>query len=117
MEERLDFVTLASTSAIETEIPKPTRVSAKSVQEQAMWDNYRFSDELFNAGIDCTSAATEERKRLEREANEFAMWHGADFLPEEDPNNGELLLDELEQDDILTEFLRNASEYIPLICL
>jgi hypothetical protein len=28
-----------------------------------------------------------------------------DFVPEEDPNNGQLLLEELEQDDILTELL------------
>jgi len=37
----------------------------------------------------------------------FDIWRGADFLPE-DQNDGELLLDELEQDDILTELLRNA---------
>jgi len=40
---------------------------------------------------------------------------GADFLPEEDPNDGELLLDELEQEDILTELLRNAGMYIFVI--
>jgi hypothetical protein len=55
-----------------------------------------------------------ERKHLEREANNFDLWHGADFLPEEDPNDGELLLDELEQDDILSELLWNARKYIPL---
>lgn len=117
IEERLDFVTLASTSATEAKLPKPTRVPEKNVEEQTMWDSYQFSDERFSAGISCHSAVAEERKRLEREANEFDIWHGADFLPEEDPNNGELLLDELEQDDILTELLRNASESIQLIYL
>jgi hypothetical protein len=50
---------------------------------------------------------------LEQEATNFDLWRGADFLPEEDPNNGELLLDELEQEDILTELLRNTRQYTP----
>ncbi len=63
---------------------------------------------MFNAGIDPAAAAAAERKRLEKEATAFDLWKGSDFLPEEDPNNGELLLDELEQEDILNELLQNA---------
>lgn len=35
----------------------------------------------------------------------------ADFVLDEDPNDGELLLEELEQDDILAELLHNACMY------
>ena len=80
-----------------------------------MWDHYALGNEVFDAGIDHTLAASEERKRLEQEATDFNFWHGADFLPEEDPNNGQLLLDELEQDDILSELLCNAHKSIKLL--
>lgn len=112
MEESLDFVVLNSTPTITPATTPTTRVSDKSAEEQAMWHNYGFSEEIFDAGVNCTAAEMEERKRLEREANDFDIWHAADFLPEEDPHDAELLLDELEQDDILTELLRNASMYI-----
>jgi len=72
------------------------------------YNNCLLSDEIFDAGIDHTAAAVEERKRLEREATDFDIWRSADFLPEEDPNDGELLLDELERDDILSELLQNT---------
>ena len=110
IEERMDFAMLSS--AIEPAvITTKARVSRPSVEEQEMWDNSAFSNEIFNAGIDHTAAAAEERKRLEQEATNFDLWRGADFLPEEDPNDGELLLDELEQEDILTELLRNTRMY------
>lgn len=108
--EKMDFVMLSSTI-------KPVLVSATahpprpSVEEQEMWDNHAFSNEIFDAGIDHTVATVEERKRLEQEATNFDLWRGADFSPEEDPNDGELLLDQLEQDDILTELLQNACMY------
>ena len=69
--------------------------------------------DVFSAGINHTAAAAEERKRLQQEATNFDLWRGADFLPEEDPNDGELLLDELEQEDILTKLLRNMHQYTP----
>jgi hypothetical protein len=109
IEERMDFAMLSS--AIEPAVTMKAHISGPSVEEQEMWDNSAFSNEIFNAGIDHTTAATEERKRLEQEATNFDLWHGADFLPEEDPNDGELLLDELEQEDILTELLRNTRTY------
>ena len=108
IEERMDFAILSS--AIKPTVTMKARVSRPSVEEQEMWDNSAFSNEIFNAGIDHTAAAVEERKRLEQEATNFNLWRGADFLPEEDPNDGELLLDELEQ-DILTELLRNMRMY------
>ena len=111
IEERMDFAMLSS--AIELAVTMKACVSRPSVEEQEMWDNNAFSNEIFNAGIDHTAAAAEERKRLEQEATNFDLWHGADFLPEEDPNDGELLLDELEQEDILTELLRNTRQYTP----
>jgi len=106
VEEVMDFVMLSST--IKPVVTVTARVPEPSVEEKEMWDNYSLSNEIFDAGIDHTVATVEERRRLEREATNFDIWRGADFLPEEDPNDGELLLDELEQDDILTELLRNA---------
>ena len=50
------------------------------------------------------------------DTTDFNLWHSADFLPEEDPNDGELLLDELEQDNILVELLRNACLYTSQFC-
>ena len=111
----MDFSILSST--IQSEVPGSARAPQSTEEEQEMWRRCAFGNEVFDAGIDHTVAAAEERKRLEREANDFDLWHGADFLPEEDPNDGELLLDELEQDDILSELLRNARKYLPLNCL
>lgn len=110
----MDFVMLSSVIGLaamtKASIPKPT------VEEQEMWDNSALSNETFSAGTDHTAGAAEERKRLEKEAADFELWRGADFLPEEDPNDGELLLDELEQEDILTELLRNARVYTSQFC-
>jgi hypothetical protein len=114
VEESMDFIILSST--IQAEVPASARAPQPTEEEQGMWHRYEFGNEVFDAGIDPTAATAEERKRLEREANDFDLWHGADFLPEEDPNDGELLLDELEQDDILSELLRNARTYIAFIC-
>ena len=110
-EERMEFAILASAT-------KPTvtmKVSRASIEEQEMWDNYAFSGEMYDAGIDHAEAAAEERKRLEKEATDFDLWNGADFLPEKDLTDGELLLDELEQEDILTELLKDASMYTTFI--
>jgi hypothetical protein len=112
-ENSMDFVMLSS--IIKPAVTPTARILKQSVEEQEMWDNHDISNEIFDTGTDPTLAAVEERKRLEREATNLDLWHGADFLPEEDPNDGELLLDELEQDDILTELLRNARTYI-LLC-
>jgi hypothetical protein len=112
MEEHMDFIILSSTT--QPEVTAAARAPQRSEEERAMWDCYALGNDVFDAGIDDTLTAAEERRRLEREATNFDLWHGADFLPEEDPNDGELLLDELEQDDILAELLRNARKYIPL---
>jgi hypothetical protein len=114
MQESMDFMILSST--IQPAVTVTARAPQRSEEEQEMWDHDAFGNAVFDAGIDHTLAATEERKRLEQEATNFDLWHGTDFLPEEDPNDGELLLDELEQDDILSELLRNARKYIPLNC-
>jgi hypothetical protein len=113
MEESMDFAMLHSTSTIKPMINSTKKDLQKSAEETAMWDNYGISNELHDVGVDSTAASMEERKRLEREANDFDLWNASDFLPEEDPNDGELLLDELEQDDILTELLHNARTYLP----
>ncbi len=77
-----------------------------------MWRNYEYSgNTVYDAGVDPAAAAAAERKRLEKEATAFDLWKGSDFIPEEDPTNGELLLDELEQEDILNELLQNACVY------
>jgi hypothetical protein len=112
MEEHMDFIILSST--IQPEVTATAPAPQQSEEEQGMWDRYALGNDVFDAGIDPILAAVEERKRLEQEATNFDLWHGADFLPEEDPNDGELLLNELEQDDILSELLQNARQYIPL---
>ena len=113
MEQDLDFVMLSPT--VEHAVTKAARVHAPSTEEQDMWDNHALFPDHFDAGIDRTAAAVHERKRLEREATDFDLWRGVDFVLEEDPNNGQLLLEELEEDDMLTELLRNARMYtIPL---
>lgn len=114
MEQAMEGVMLSSIFPIKPETTVPTQVSA-SIQETAMWDSYDGSNQLFDAGIDHTAVGVEERRRLERECIDIDLWHATDFLPEEDPNDGQLLLDELEQEDILTELLRNASAYISFI--
>jgi hypothetical protein len=91
IEERMDFVMLSST--VKPAVTVTARVHAPSMEEQDMWDDHALFNEAFDAGLDHTIAAVDERKRLEREATNFDLWHSADRLPEEDPNDGELLLD------------------------
>jgi hypothetical protein len=112
MEEQIDLIILSST--IQPEVAATACPPQQSEEEQGMWDCYALGNEVFDAGIDPILAAAEERKHLEQEAANFDLWHGTDFLPEEDPNDGELLLNELEQDDILSELLWNAPNYILL---
>ncbi|KIJ89756.1 hypothetical protein K443DRAFT_15814 [Laccaria amethystina LaAM-08-1] len=106
MEETMDFVTLVSTNQPAVVAPEP--IPQSSAAEQQMWNDYMDCEEVFDAGVDPTLEANEERKHMEREATEFDLWQGADFVPEDDTKNCELLLDELEQEDILTELMRNA---------
>ena len=106
MKKHMDFTILFST--IQPEFIATVPTPQQSEEEQRMWDCYALGNEVFDAGIDPILATAEKRKHLEQEATNFDLWHGADFLPEEDPNDGELLLDELEQDNILSELLRNA---------
>ena len=108
-ENEMNFAMLTSTI-------KPIAITKShapklDVKEQEMWDVGALSNETFSAGIDYAAASAEERRRLAKEATDFDLWRGADYLPDEDPRDGDLLLDELEQDDILTELLRNASAY------
>lgn len=109
MEQGMDFVMLRPTAAPATVTAPTNRVM--STEEQDMWDNHVLYNEHFDAGIDHAAAAVNERRRLEKDANNFYLWHGADYLPDEadeGPNDSELLLEDLEQDDILNELLRNA---------
>ena len=73
-----------------------------------MWDLFAQGNEVFNAGVDHEVAAAEERLRLEREANDIDLWRSSEFAAEEDSSNPELLLDELEQEDVMSEILQNA---------
>ncbi len=115
MEEHMDFIRLTSTGGHKNKMTEPTRVLKTSEEEKEMWDNFLSTNESFNAGVDSDAAAAEERKRLAKQANEFDIWDVENFLPEENTATGELLLEELEQDDILTELLRNASKLIALL--
>ncbi len=101
----MDFAILSSESMVNiNNTVRITQTHVPSAAEQEMWDN--------DAGVDHTADAVEERNRLEREATDFDLWHGSDFVPEHDPSDiSGLLLQELEQDDIIAELLRNASTY------
>ena len=116
LEENMDIAILSSvTQPIMT---KNTHTSHSNKEEKIMWENYETSNVLFDAGIDPALAAIQERKQLELEAINLDIWHGTDFIPEEDPNNSEQLLDDLEQEDILNELLRNARKWYMLnFCL
>lgn len=109
MEVHMDFAILSST--IRPEVTAPAHTPQQSEEEQEMWECYALGEEVFDVGINHEVGAAAERKRLEREATNFDLWHGTDFLSDED-QNGELLLDDLEQDDILSELMRNARKYI-----
>jgi hypothetical protein len=90
MEQEMDFVMLSVT--VKHPVTVMVRAHVPSTKEREMWDNHTSFHNLFDAGINPAAAAADERKHLECEATNFNLWHGADFLPEEDPNDGELLL-------------------------
>lgn len=104
--EQLDSVMLSSN--IERPAQAKTNIPEPSLEEKEMWDNYRGSNEFFDAGVDHSLAAVEERERLEKEATEFGLWHAGDSSVDETLKDGQYLLDELEEDDILNELLQNA---------
>lgn len=107
MEETMDFVTF--TSITQSAVAAKEHVPRPSDEEREMWDDLMHCTEVFHAGVDHALDAAEERKRLEQEATEFDLWH--DSLLEQDFNVGESVLDELEQEDILSELLQNACTY------
>jgi hypothetical protein len=63
IEERMDFVMLSTTKPVLLMVT--ASVPGPSVEEKEMWDNYSFYNEIFDAGINHTVAAAEERKGLE----------------------------------------------------
>ncbi|KJA12799.1 hypothetical protein HYPSUDRAFT_60224, partial [Hypholoma sublateritium FD-334 SS-4] len=106
LEQRMDFI--ISSSIIRHEVTAKARAPQQSEEETEMWDRYALGLESFNAGTDYTHAAVEERNRLEREAADFDLWRGEDFVSEEEANDAELMLDGLEEDEIMSELLRNG---------
>lgn len=107
MEEEMNFTIFSST--IQPKITEMVHAPERSEEEQGMWDRYSLGNDIFHAGVDHTTSATEERKRLEREATDFDLWHGVDFLSDStEPEDAQLPLDELESSDITSELLRNA---------
>ncbi|KAF8890258.1 hypothetical protein CPB84DRAFT_1849152 [Gymnopilus junonius] len=83
-------------------------VQKRSLEEQEMWDNYAGSTEIFDPGIDHLATSMDERERLEQEAINLDIWDCSNLVSAEDPNDMQLLFDELEQDDIMMELLQNA---------
>ena len=110
-EQRMDFI--ISSSIIHREVAPKAHAPQQSEEEKEMWRRYSLGNESFSAGTEQTYAV-EERSRLEQQAADFDLWHGADFVAEEDPNDAELILDVLEQDDIIDELLQNSRRYILL---
>ncbi len=104
-EQRMDFI--ISSSVIHRKVGLKAPAPQQSEEEKEMWRRYSLGNESFSAGMENTYAI-EERSRLEQEAVDFDLWHGADFVAEEDPNDAELILDVLEQDDIIDELLQNS---------
>ena len=113
LEQHMDFI--ISSSVICPEVTPRARGPQQSEEEKEMWSKYALGNEPFSAGTDQTHAV-EERNRLEREAADFDLWHGADFVAEEEANDVELILDRLEQDEIMTELLQNSRKHILLFC-
>ena len=105
----MNFMMLSAT--VQPAVTVTAQVYVSSTEEQDLWDNYMLSNKVFDAGVDHTNAAVDKRKCLEKEATDFGLWCGTDFLPEEDPNNSESLLEELEQNDELAKLLENAHMY------
>jgi hypothetical protein len=112
MEQTIDFATLSS-AVKHSPAVAATRLHVPSAEEQEMWYNHALNNEWFDAGTDHSTAASDERKRLEREATDFDLWHGA--VPEQNYSDGGLLLEELEQEDIMAELLRNTSMYCSIL--
>ena len=109
-EEGMDFAILSS--AIRPVTTVEAGLPLTSLEEEEMWQNYAFSKEIFNAGVDHKVAAAQQRRQLEKEANNFSLWCDVDCLPEDYSINNERLLDELEQEDILTELLQSTHGFI-----
>ncbi len=109
-EERMDFAILSS--AIRPVVTVKAGLPRPSLQEEEMWKDHEFSNEIFDAGIDHAMAAAQQRKRLEQEASSFSLCCDMDLLPENYLSNSEQLLDELEQEDILTELLRGTHPFV-----
>jgi hypothetical protein len=109
-EESLEFAQLLQSgrpvAATAPRIPKP------SAEEQEMWGNYATAEKTFDAGLDPSLAAAEERKGLEKAATDSYLWSAVDNLPNEVQIDNELLLDELEQFDIVNEILQDARTYL-----
>lgn len=106
LEMEMEFAELVST--FQPPVAAAQRISIPSIEEQEMWESHAMSEETFGAGIEPLLAVVEERKRLEKEATDLDLWNAADYLPEEVANDSALLLDELEQDDILADLLKDA---------
>ncbi len=109
LEQNMDFI--ISSSVICPEVTSKAHGPQQSEEEKEMWRKYALGNESFSAGTDQTHDA-EERNRLEREVADFDLWHGADFVAEEDPNDAELVLDRLEQDEIMAELLQNSRKQL-----
>lgn len=108
-EERMDFAILSS--ATKPSVTVKTGLTRPSLQEEEMWDNYVLSNETFYAGTDHAMNAAQQMKRLEQEATNFSLWCDVDCIPENYSTNSEQLLDELEQEDILTELLKSTRPF------
>lgn len=110
MEESMDAAILSSVT--QPIITINAASSRSNIKEQEMWNSYETSNITFDAGIDPALAAVKEREKLMQEAIALDIWQGSDFLPEQDSNPGEEFLQDLEQEDIMNELLRNAGKHI-----
>jgi len=79
--------------------------------EVAMWEDFDMGDAVFDAGEDPANVRSVQHKEFERRAQQYGLWHGMDT----NRNNSERLWDESEQEDVISEILKNIGELFIII--
>lgn len=81
-----------------------------SLAEQEMWDDFIMMDSAFEMEKGLEEVEKDTRSEFECKVNDFGLWGGLETMSDEDIHHTEVTWDEAEQDDILTEILRNLGQ-------
>ncbi|KAF8153401.1 hypothetical protein B0H34DRAFT_754825 [Crassisporium funariophilum] len=76
--------------------------------EADMWAEYDAYGETFDAGDDPEELARTQRKALERQIDTYGVWGGVELPASVDHADAEMLWEDLEYDEILTDVMRNT---------